>query len=218
MSEKKKLEIDAKNLTVGMINCVVEIGIKTLSPVVAVPAFLGEGIALGGEALKSFSVTKDSSEDSYYAVFSRLRDEALDNTLRRYKLPLPKKYKNRIRNEALAWEDTKCVLLFKEHMDGSTSQDSTELLAVLQKLILNVLEDRRLDIRIGSMPADLEKMSKDITDTLVLALFQKIIENPEFRNLFEAEENKRLAHQSSTEHAEQIAKLDQLDRNDQALT
>ena len=41
MSEKKKLEIDAKNLTVGMINCVLAIGIKTLQPVVAVPAFLG---------------------------------------------------------------------------------------------------------------------------------------------------------------------------------
>ena len=116
MSEKKKLEIDAKNLTVGMINCVLAIGIKTLQPVVAVPAFLGEGIALGGEVWKSFGVTKDLSEDSYFAVFSRLRDEALDNTLRRYKLSLPKKYKNRIRNEALAWEDTKCVLLFKEHM------------------------------------------------------------------------------------------------------
>jgi hypothetical protein len=161
MSEKKKLEIDAKNLTVGMINCVVEIGIKTLSPVVAVPAFLGEGIAFGGEVWKSFRVTEDSSEGSYYAIFSRLRDEALDNTLRRYKLPLPKKYKNRIRNEALAWEDTKCVLLFKEHMDGSTSQDGTELLAVLQKLILNVLKDRRLDIRIGRMPADLDKLSKE---------------------------------------------------------
>lgn len=217
MSEKKKLEIDAKNLTVGMINCVLDIGIKTLQPVVAVPAFLGEGIALGGEVWKSFSVTKELSEDSYFAVFSRLRDEALDNTLRRYKLSLPKKYKNRIRNEALAWEDTKCVLLFKEHMDGSTSQDSTELLAVLQKLILNVLEDRRLDIRIGSMPADLEKMSKDITNTLVLDLFQKLIGNPEFRNLFEAEENIRLARQSSAEHSEQMAKLEKLDNNDQGL-
>ena len=178
------------------LKCVWEIGKAVLavsSPPVSAGMSITEAVVKLGSGTGKNSFSKAQSDyDSYASIFSRLMKDAFDETLKKCGLgALPQRYQNRILREVLAWDDETCVGRYRalavSEKDGQGSKASEQLPLpdMIQSLTLNILQARTLDIRFGSMPADLDQLSREMTNTLILSLYGKLCSNPYYRTLFQ---------------------------------
>jgi hypothetical protein len=152
-------------------------------------------VAFGSGAGKNRSSKAQPDYDSYAAIFSRLMKEAFDETLKECGMEaLPPKYRDKILKEVLAWDDETCIgryrvlTLSDKYGQSSKVPEQLPFPNMIRALTLNILQARSLDIRFGSMPADLEQLSREMTDTLIISLYGKLCSNPFYRTLFQNDE------------------------------
>ena len=159
------------------LKCVWEIGKAVLavsSPPVSAGMSITEAVVKLGSGTGKNSFSKAQSDyDSYASIFSRLMKDAFDETLKKCGLgALPQRYQNRILREVLAWDDETCIGRYRalavSEKDGQGSKASEQLPLpdMIQLLTLNILQARSLDIRLGKLPADLDQLSREMTNTL----------------------------------------------------
>ena len=209
------------------LKCVWEIGKAVLavsSPPVSAGMSITEAVVTLGSGTGKNSFSKAQSDyDSYASIFSRLMKDAFDETLKKCGVgALPQRYQNRILREVLAWDDETCVgrycVLTVSEKDGQSSKASEQLPLpdMIQLLTLNILQARSLDIRLGKLPADLDQLSREMTNTLILSLYGKLRSNPYYRTLFQNDEIIRSEDSARQQRDRMEAKQDevkgQLDR------
>lgn len=209
------------------LKCVWDIGKAALavtSPPVSAGMSITEAVVtFGSGAGKNRSSKAQPGYDSYAAIFSRLMKEAFDETLKECGMEaLPPKYRDKILKEVLAWDDETCIgryrvlTLSDKYGQSSKVPEQLPLPNMVRALTLNILQARSLDIRFGSMSADLEQLSREMTDTLIISLYRKLCGNPDYRTLFQNDEIIRSEYSARQQRDRMEAKQDevkgQLDR------
>ena len=151
------------------LKCVWDIGKAALAvtspPVSAGMSITEAAVTFGSGAGKNRSSKAQPDYDSYAAIFSRLMKEAFDETLKECGMEaLPPKYRDKILKEVLAWDDETCIgryrvlTLSDKYGQSSKVPEQLPLPNMVRALTLNILQARSLDIRFGSMPADLSNV------------------------------------------------------------
>ena len=181
------------------LKCVWDIGKAALavtSPPVSAGMSITEAVVtFGSGAGKNRSSIAQREYDSYAVIFSRLMKAAFDETLKKCGMEtLPQRYQSKILREVLAWDDETCIgryralALSDKYGQSSKVPEQLPIPNMIRTLTLNILQARSLDIRFGSMPADLDALSRKMTDTLIISLYSKLCSNPFYSTLFQNDE------------------------------